>query len=405
MVLTIKPDVTIQEFDSSDAAFSYIIGYNERHWKVNRIVYLIFGYIRNGSGVDSIPEKLEQENNIVISDEKLQFIINEVFVKNGLLVGTEVQTEKRKDKGMWLRITVLPQKAVEKFAFMKAMFAKRIFAVCGIATALFILFFNFRYINDRSMTALTHAQLNEWVQVLLFMMISSIVHELGHASALMYGGESPGRVGAGFYMIMPVFFADVHNGWKLPRGKRVVVDLGGVYFQGMFLILCWAANELFLHTVVIEYCVVFSCIQMIGNFNPFLKMDGYWILSDSLGISNLYDTIWDITAGKLFRRTPRHQIPFRIALILYVYIALVLVFITHYSVNYFRLAAASAKTAWGHLCILAEGGISASDITAQSVFNYVSEYFTVWLVCIFTVILSFRLIRIAFNKLRCKGAV
>ena len=404
MVLTIKPDVTIQEFDSTDVAFSYIIGYNERHWKVSRIVYLIFGYISSGSGVDTIPEKLEQENNIVISDEKLHFIINEVFVKNGLLEGTEVHTEKKKDKGMWLRITVIPAKAVEKFSFLKAIFNRRIFAFCGLITAFFILFFNFRYINNRSISALTGAEIYEWVQVMLFMMISSLIHEFGHASALMSGGESPGRIGAGFYMIMPVFFADVHNGWKLPRMKRVVVDLGGVYFQGMFLVICWAVNELVLHINVIEYCVVFSCIQIVGNFNPFLKMDGYWILSDSLGISNLYDTLWDITIGRLFRRTPKHQIPIKILLVLYVYLLFVTVFICHYALNYFSLAAASFTTVFSHISAVFSSAVSRDDISAENVINYINENFTVWLVCIFTVILAFRLTRSAMKKLK-KGAV
>lgn len=403
MVLTIKPDVTIQEFDSNDAAFSYIIGYNERHWKVSRIVYLIFGYISNGSGIDTIPGKLEQENNIVISDEKLQFIINEVFVKNGLLEGTETQTEKKKDKGMWLRITVVPAKAVEKFSFLKVMFSRRIFAFCGLITAFFIIFFNFHYINDQSVSSLTTAEIGVWIQVLLFMMISSVIHEFGHASALMSGGESPGRIGAGFYMIMPVFFADVHNGWKLPRTKRVVVDLGGVYFQGIFLIVCWALNELVLHMSVIGYCVVFSCIQIIGNFNPFLKMDGYWILSDSLGISNLYDTLWDITIGRFFRRTPRHDIPFKIALMLYAYLVCVTVFICYYAYNYFHLAAASFTKVYSHISAVCSGAVSREDMTAENVIHYINENFTVWLVCIFSVILAFRLTRSFVKKLN-KGA-
>lgn len=404
MVLTIKPDVTIQEFDSTDAAFSYIIGYNERHWKVNRIVYLIFGYISSGSGLETIPEKLEQENNIVISDEELQFIINEVFVKNGLLEGTQLQIEKKRDKGMWLRITVIPAKAVEKFSFLKVMFKRYIFAFCGLITAFFILFFNFHYINDQSLAALTGTEIYGWLQVLLFMMISSIIHEFGHASALMSGGESPGRIGAGFYMIMPVFFADVHNGWNLPRMKRVVVDLGGVYFQGMFLVICWAVNELVLHMSVLDYCIIFSCIQIIGNFNPFLKMDGYWILSDSLGISNLYDTIWDITLGRLFQRTPKHQIPMKIVLILYAYLVCVTVFICYYAYNYLHLAAKAFTTVFSHIDVVIGGEVSWADLSAENVMHYINENFTVWLVCIFTVIFAFRLTRSAVIKLK-KGAV
>ncbi len=395
MLVTIKPDVTIHKFDSTDATFSYVIGYNDRHWKVNEIVYLIFGYISNGSSIESIPEKLESENNIVISEEKLQFIINEVFVKNGLLVDTEEQTKKRKDKGMWLRITVIPQKVVEKFSFLKVMFVKYIFILCGVLTALFFIYFNFYYINNSSMDELYHANFKEWIMVLLFIMISTVIHEFGHSSALMACGERPGRIGAGFYMIMPVFFADVHNSWNLSRKQRVVVDLGGVYFQGVFLIMCWAVNEIALHMSAISYFIAFSCIQIVGNFNPFLKMDGYWMLSDSLGISNLYDTIWNITLGRIFRRKSCHQIPVKITVILYVYIIFILVFIARYIKNYLYLVSASLKKIISDLSFLANGGINVRDIKVTSIVNYISENFTAWLVCIFSVILIYRLI----NKL------
>ena len=61
-------------------------------------------------------------------------------------------------------------------------------------------------------------------------------HEFGHASACCYYNLPPGAIGICVYLNMLVFYADVSNVWHLSRGKRIVVNLGGVYFQMLLLI-------------------------------------------------------------------------------------------------------------------------------------------------------------------------
>ena len=38
-------------------------------------------------------------------------------------------------------------------------------------------------------------------------------------------------MGVGLYLFRPVFYTDLSNAWKLNRKKRIVTDLGGIYFQ------------------------------------------------------------------------------------------------------------------------------------------------------------------------------
>ncbi|MEO8552527.1 MAG: hypothetical protein ABI678_21265, partial [Kofleriaceae bacterium] len=120
----------------------------------------------------------------------------------------------------------------------------------------------------------------------LWMIGSLIAHELGHASAATYFGCRPGPIGFTFYVIYPALYSDVTAAWTLRRHQRVVVDAGGVYFQLVFTALFMALGAIFgvRGTQVGSFMVAFSVVM---TLHPFLAFDGYWMLSDALGVANL----------------------------------------------------------------------------------------------------------------------
>lgn len=123
--------------------------------------------------------------------------------------------------------------------------------------------------------------------ILLFIFIfSSFFHELGHASACRYWGISHGGIGLGIYINIPVFYTDVSNIWKLSRMKRLVVNLGGVYFQILFLIP-FLTISLFYRNNLLDFIIITVNFNFPLTLNPFFKFDGYWIMTDALGVANL----------------------------------------------------------------------------------------------------------------------
>jgi hypothetical protein len=73
------------------------------------------------------------------------------------------------------------------------------------------------------------------VAILLLVLASVFLHELGHAAALRRAGEAPGGVSFGVrYFVYPCFFTDVSSAWLLPRRQRILVNLGGCYLQALF---------------------------------------------------------------------------------------------------------------------------------------------------------------------------
>lgn len=122
--------------------------------------------------------------------------------------------------------------------------------------------------------------------VMLLLVASYFLHELGHITACRAFGSEHGEVGFGIYMVFPVLYADTSSSWNLPRWQRAVIDLAGLYFQALFASVI---GLLFLLTR--QPCWMAACFAIMltyaPNLNPFLKMDGYWFLSDLLGVPNL----------------------------------------------------------------------------------------------------------------------
>jgi putative peptide zinc metalloprotease protein len=116
---------------------------------------------------------------------------------------------------------------------------------------------------------------------------SAVFHECGHAAGCRYGGARPGRIGVGIYLVWPSFFTDVTDSYRLGRAGRLRTDLGGVYFNVIFMLGlagCYAAtsNQILLLTIAVTH------LEMLEQLLPFVRFDGYFILSDLVGVPDLF---------------------------------------------------------------------------------------------------------------------
>jgi putative peptide zinc metalloprotease protein len=132
----------------------------------------------------------------------------------------------------------------------------------------------------------------------------TLFHELGHASACRRFECPHGDIGFALYFIYPAFYTDVTKVWRLPGLKRAVVDLGGVYFQAMIFIVL-TPYVMLTHDLFTLRLLWGMNLMMFFTLNPIFKMDGYWLLSDLSGLSNLHEQMrgaWVSLGRKLFRR-------------------------------------------------------------------------------------------------------
>jgi putative peptide zinc metalloprotease protein len=115
---------------------------------------------------------------------------------------------------------------------------------------------------------------------------SLVMHELGHASACARYGARPSGIGLTIYLIFPAFYSDVSAAWELRRWQRVIVDLGGAFFQ-----LVVGAGYAIAYTLSgwepLKVAVMMIAGSCFFSLNPIFKFDGYWVVADALGVTNL----------------------------------------------------------------------------------------------------------------------
>jgi putative peptide zinc metalloprotease protein len=131
-------------------------------------------------------------------------------------------------------------------------------------------------------------------------------HECGHAAGCRYGGARPGKIGVGIYLVWPSFFTNVTDSYRLSRAGRLRTDLGGLYFNLIFMLglagLYAATSDQLLLLVI-----AFTHLEMLEQLLPFVRFDGYFILSDLAGVPDLFARVAPILRSVLpaGRRDPR----------------------------------------------------------------------------------------------------
>ncbi|HEY9080278.1 site-2 protease family protein [Magnetovibrio sp.] len=128
--------------------------------------------------------------------------------------------------------------------------------------------------------------------LLAAIVISKIVHELGHAlTAKRYGCRVP-VMGLAFILGAPLAYTDVSDTWRLEKNReRLFVSSAGILAETVLAVIATWGWLILPDSPARTACFVLASTGWIGtlviNLNPFMRFDGYYILSDALGIRNL----------------------------------------------------------------------------------------------------------------------
>jgi putative peptide zinc metalloprotease protein len=139
--------------------------------------------------------------------------------------------------------------------------------------------------------------------VLLMLMLGLVIvsaafHECGHATACAYGGARPGVMGAGLYIVWPAFYTDVTDAYRLGKAGRLRTDLGGVYFNTIFM-LGTAGAYFATGYEPLLLIIPFQHLEILHQFLPFIRLDGYYIVSDLTGVPDMFSRIRPTLEGLL----------------------------------------------------------------------------------------------------------
>jgi multidrug resistance efflux pump len=129
-------------------------------------------------------------------------------------------------------------------------------------------------------------------------------HEFAHGlTCKRYGGEVH-EVGFLLIFFMPCFYCNVSDAWLFKdKSKRLWVTFAGAYFE-LFLwalaVFVWRVTTPDSTINYLAFLVLTACgLQTLFNFNPLLKLDGYYLLSDWLEVPNLQQRAGQYVKGQV----------------------------------------------------------------------------------------------------------
>ncbi|MBF0298197.1 MAG: efflux RND transporter periplasmic adaptor subunit [Oligoflexia bacterium] len=119
------------------------------------------------------------------------------------------------------------------------------------------------------------------------------IHELGHGlTCKRYGGEVH-EIGFLLLFFQPCLYCNVNDAWLFDKKwKQVMVTVAGGYIEfwiGSIFTFIWALTNpnTFLNQISFQVMTICSISTIVANFNPLVKLDGYYLLSDYLEVPNL----------------------------------------------------------------------------------------------------------------------
>ncbi|WP_028375130.1 hypothetical protein [Leeuwenhoekiella sp. MAR_2009_132] len=265
---------------SSYNANTWVLETPEGHFNINQQSKQLLDLLSRSHSFEDAHNRFISEFDIELTKENFDAFINSQLASTGLL-GDLQQEDKKKEKSfIKLEFTIFKEATAKKLATpLKPLFQPVFFWIAF--TSLFVLALYtvfFRSFEETEVSALA-------VAVLYFVTI--IFHELGHIAACSRFTGRNGEIGGGFYVIFPVLYSSISSMWHATKGERVIGNLAGVYMQLWCLLISLVLFSLFPDQGIfaeIAFMVgIYSLIQLV----PFIRSDGYWLLSDLTDTPNL----------------------------------------------------------------------------------------------------------------------
>lgn len=280
----LRTDVLLRPYQQFDGDDRYIVAVDDRHFVVSAAVAAVLEESRLQGTLASLAARASSRLGMTISAELASRVLSEAVLS---VCFHATETRASSTSPIRLRHTLFSAELVKPLLVM----VHPLFTGRGAAALITLLVFIELLVASRAAEAAPYFLTGtEIVCTATLTALGVIVHELGHLAACSRFGASHGGIGVGMYWCMPVFYSEVNGAWMLPRFQRVIVDAGGLYLQCGYAIALGVAYLLSGSPMILE-TIVWTHFLMLHTLNPVLKYDGYWLLTDLTGISNLHAAI------------------------------------------------------------------------------------------------------------------
>jgi len=249
-------------------------------WFINQFEYshelelskVISSLEYNGS-TDDAASKIEYllENKIIVNKDDNCFVSPKSTIKSKLFR---------------FNLDILNNVTTNRISQFFVLFFSKIILVISLFLACVGQFLFYYYVYGNAPLFFTEIRISEKLFTLLLLFGGLFFHETGHASAAYKYGCRNVKIGVGVYICFVVFYAELSECWKNSRKERAIINAGGIYFQALYTFIL-TVIYLVVEMPSLYYAILILNFSLLWNFNPFLRLDGYWMASDILGVANL----------------------------------------------------------------------------------------------------------------------
>jgi len=270
---------------------------SERFFRLREHEYLVARQLDGRSDLESVRRRSEEQLGRRVDSEVVSSFVRQLE-KLHLLEGS-APTSAEPSTGLWrnsllyLRFkTIDPDRLLTRMTGPLGLFFTPAFVVLSAVT---IALAGAVVATNRADIWLHLQQLYRlevlplaWTTVL----VVTVFHEFAHGLTCKHFGGQVREMGLMLLYFQPAMYCNVSDAWLFPeKSRRLWVTLAGGYFEAFL----WALSALvwritdpgtMVNTVALVV-IATSGIKIAFNFNPLIKLDGYYLLSDYLGIPNL----------------------------------------------------------------------------------------------------------------------
>ena len=135
-----------------------------------------------------------------------------------------------------------------------------------------------------------------WVDIVVLYIILFcvvVVHEFAHAYTSKHFGGRVTAMGFALVYLTPAFYTDTTEAEvTTTRPQRLIVTVAGVWSELMICTVAtfiwWGTSpDTFLHNSAYFLMMLTGIVSVLLNWNPLMKLDGYYLLTDITGIPDI----------------------------------------------------------------------------------------------------------------------
>lgn len=278
--------------------------------QLSRLLYLVVAETDGGAAAAEIAGRVSDAFGRPVSAANVEYLLTDKLQPLGLVLpGTghgesaAAASAPRANPilGLRARRVLVPHRVVRPIAGVLApVFNPLVVAAVLVGLVVFdVWLFSGHQIADAGRAVVAHPILI--LATIALTVLSALFHEFGHAAGCRYGGGRPGAIGVGLYLVWPSFYTNVTDAYRLNRAGRLRTDLGGFYFNGIYVL---AMGGIYSATGFqpLPLVVVLVHVEVLQQLLPLVRVDGYFILADLVGVPDLFSRVRPILASLLPRR-------------------------------------------------------------------------------------------------------